>query len=222
MGVAGQQSLKAQVHQGEGRGLVRFHCSICHDLAIVRQQRLSEGVWDEVLEDMLTFGAVFDDVEDDLDERSRGRIFSLRNETRVMELALDESIPSARELTEEPSPLRMRERRARRLEDKTLDAVIEPFDKFRLPERHLVKLDRGEDCNLPVIIVIDAEQRVPDGDQSQFVLLGKRLIRPDIFVVVRAQRLPLFQRVRLTLGSSVAATSQRSEPKPSDHDRQFR
>ncbi len=61
--VSGQEPDPAALPEGEGRGLVRFHCSICHDLAIVRQQRLSEGVWDEVLEDMLTFGAVFDDGE---------------------------------------------------------------------------------------------------------------------------------------------------------------
>ena len=61
--VSGQEPDPAALPEGEGRGLVRFHCSICHDLAIVRQQRLSEGVWDEVLEDMLIYGAVFDDTQ---------------------------------------------------------------------------------------------------------------------------------------------------------------
>ncbi len=61
--VSGQEPDPAAPPEGEGRDLVRFHCSICHDLAIVRQQRLSEGVWDEVLEDMLTFGAVFGDAQ---------------------------------------------------------------------------------------------------------------------------------------------------------------
>ena len=60
---SGQEPDPAALPEGAGRELVRFHCSICHDLAIVRQQRLSEGVWDEVLEDMLTFGAVFDDAQ---------------------------------------------------------------------------------------------------------------------------------------------------------------
>jgi len=46
---------------GEGRDLVQFHCAICHDLGIVRQQRLSERIWNEVLNDMKKNGAVFTD-----------------------------------------------------------------------------------------------------------------------------------------------------------------
>lgn len=48
---------------GEGRDLVQFHCAICHDLNIVRQQRLTPGVWNEVLDDMRRFGAVFTDAQ---------------------------------------------------------------------------------------------------------------------------------------------------------------
>jgi Spy/CpxP family protein refolding chaperone len=44
---------------GEGRELVQFHCSICHDLAIVRQQRLTRPVWNRILDDMRKNGAVF-------------------------------------------------------------------------------------------------------------------------------------------------------------------
>ena len=54
--------------EGEGRELVEFHCSICHDLVLVRQQRLSAGVWNEILDRMKTFGAVFD-------AEQRARIF---------------------------------------------------------------------------------------------------------------------------------------------------
>lgn len=35
--------------EGEGRELVHAVCSACHSLAIVKQQRLSRAVWDEVL-----------------------------------------------------------------------------------------------------------------------------------------------------------------------------
>jgi mono/diheme cytochrome c family protein len=53
--------LPSDLPEGEGRDLVRFHCAICHDLGIVRQQRLSERLWTEVLRDMRGFGAVFTD-----------------------------------------------------------------------------------------------------------------------------------------------------------------
>ncbi len=42
---------------------VRFHCGICHNLDLVRVQRLSRDVWDEVLTDMSTYGAIFDDAQ---------------------------------------------------------------------------------------------------------------------------------------------------------------
>ena len=42
---------------------VRFHCGICHDLNLVRTQRLGRDVWDEVLTDMRIYGAVFDDAQ---------------------------------------------------------------------------------------------------------------------------------------------------------------
>jgi hypothetical protein len=48
---------------GESRDLVQFHCAICHDLNIVRQQRLAPSVWNEVLDDMRRFGAVFTDAQ---------------------------------------------------------------------------------------------------------------------------------------------------------------
>ena len=44
---------------GEGRELVWVHCSICHDLGLVRQQRLDRGTWNGVLDDMKKFGAFF-------------------------------------------------------------------------------------------------------------------------------------------------------------------
>jgi mono/diheme cytochrome c family protein len=61
--------LPSTLPEGEGRDLVQFHCAICHDLNIVRQQRLDERVWNEVLNDMKRFGAVFTDEQ-------RGRILA--------------------------------------------------------------------------------------------------------------------------------------------------
>ena len=46
---------------GEGRDLVRGVCSACHNIALVKQQRLSEWQWEEVLDDMTKFGAPLDD-----------------------------------------------------------------------------------------------------------------------------------------------------------------
>lgn len=48
---------------GAGADLVRLQCGICHDLDLVRAQRLSRDVWEEVLADMLNYGAVFDDAQ---------------------------------------------------------------------------------------------------------------------------------------------------------------
>ena len=60
--------------------------------------------------------------------------------------------------------------------------MIEFFDELRLPER-TTSSNWIEDriATFRVVTVTDAEQRVPDGDQSQFVLLGKRLVRPESF-----------------------------------------
>jgi mono/diheme cytochrome c family protein len=47
--------------EGEGRDLVWVHCNICHDLGLVRQQRLDRRLWNGVLDDMKAFGAFFTD-----------------------------------------------------------------------------------------------------------------------------------------------------------------
>ena len=73
-----------------------------------------------VHDDAPVCNTTFDRMKNNLDERSRGRIFSRWDETRVMKFALDESISSAREFAEESPPLLVRERRARRLEYKAL------------------------------------------------------------------------------------------------------
>jgi hypothetical protein len=49
----------AVLPEGEGRDLVWVHCNICHDLWLVRQQRLDRGAWKGVLNDMKNFGAFF-------------------------------------------------------------------------------------------------------------------------------------------------------------------
>jgi Spy/CpxP family protein refolding chaperone len=56
---AAQQTSIPPLPEGEGRDLVQFHCSICHDLTLVRQQRLSRPVWNRILDDMKKNGAVF-------------------------------------------------------------------------------------------------------------------------------------------------------------------
>jgi Spy/CpxP family protein refolding chaperone len=56
---AAQHNPLPPLPEGEGRDLVQFHCSICHDLTLVRQQRLSRPVWNRILDDMKKNGAVF-------------------------------------------------------------------------------------------------------------------------------------------------------------------
>ena len=56
---AAQQTAIPPLPEGEGRDLVQFHCSLCHDLTLVRQQRLSRPVWNRILDEMKKNGAVF-------------------------------------------------------------------------------------------------------------------------------------------------------------------
>ena len=46
---------------GEGRDLVNGLCSACHSIRLVKQQRLAEWQWEDVLHDMKKYGAPLDD-----------------------------------------------------------------------------------------------------------------------------------------------------------------